>query len=358
MSDYRNTSAALDFLNLQGDILVMRVVERQCAAPGAPWSTNPKARLRCVEDNRFHLHYLAASIQAGNPGIFSDYCGWVKVVLGKRGIAAFHLVENLEHWKAALLASAPETAADVIVGYLDVALEHLPQYPDEPAPVVASERLKPLLSQYIERILALDSAGAMELIESMATKAGSIFDLYVHILEPAQREIGRLWQVNSISVAVEHYATATAQQIVHRLSRIVPPRTRRNARIIGICGEGEYHCVGLEMVCSLCQLDGWDTYFVGANTPTASAIELARQLQPDIIAVSMTTLIALQSTRMLIATLKETLPETAIVAGGYAATLGPDLWKSFGANAYAPDAISALSAMDRILEDRKANQHK
>jgi methanogenic corrinoid protein MtbC1 len=358
MSDYRHISAALDFLNLQGDMLVMQVVERQCAAPETTWRTNPKARLRCVEDNRFHLHYLAASIQAGNPEIFSDYCGWVKVVLGKRGIAAFHLKDNLEHWKAALLASAPEAAADVIMGFLDVALERLPQYPEEPAPVMASERLKPLLSQYIERLLALDSAGAMQLIESSATDASSIFDLYVNILQPAQREIGRLWQVNSISVAVEHYATATAQQILHRLSRIIPAQTQRNARIIGICGEGEHHCVGLEMVCSLCQLNGWDTYFVGANTPTSSAIELARQLQPDIIAVSMTTLIALQSTRILIAKLKEAMPGTAIVAGGYAATLGQDLWKSFGADAYAPDAISALSAMERILEDRKADQHK
>src|SRR6478752_4249212 len=358
MSDYRHMSAALDFLNLQGDMLVMQVVERQCSAPGAPLSTNPKARLRCVEDNRFHLHYLAASIQSGNPQMFSDYCGWVKIVLGKRGIAASHLKNNLEHWKAALLASAPEAVADTIMGYLDVALEHLPQYPEEPAPVVASEQLKPLLSQYIERLLALDSAGAMQLIESSATDAGSIFDLYVHILQPAQREIGRLWQVNSISVAVEHYATATAQQILHRLSRMVPAQTQRNARIIGICGEGEHHCVGLEMVCSLCHLDGWDTYFVGANTPTDSAIELARQLQPDIIAVSMTTLIALQSTRILIAKLKEAMPGTAIVAGGYAATLGPDLWNSFGADAYAADAIAALSAMDRIFEDRKANQHK
>jgi len=116
MSDYRHISAALDFLNLQGDLLVTQVVERQCAAtPRASWSMNPKMRLRCVEDNRFHLHYLAASIQAGNPEIFSDYCGWVKVLLGKRGIAAFHLKENLEHWKAALLASSIESAADVII---------------------------------------------------------------------------------------------------------------------------------------------------------------------------------------------------------------------------------------------------
>ena len=358
MSDYRHMSAALDFLNLQGDILVTHVVERQCAAPGAHLSANPKARLRCLEDNRFHLHYLAASVQAGNPGIFSDYCGWVKAVLGKRGIAASHLKENLEYWKAALLASAPEAAADLIIGYLDVALEHLPEYPDEPAPVVASKSSQSLLSQYIGRILALDSAGAMQLMESKVTNGTSVFDLYVQILQPAQREIGRLWQVNSISVAMEHYATATAQQILHRLSRMVPPRTRRNGRMIGICGEGEHHCVGLEMVCNLCQLDGWDTYFVGANTPTASALDLARQLQPEVIAISMTTLIALQNTRLLIAKLKETLPQTAIVTGGYAATLGPDLWKSFGADAYASDAISALSAMERIFEDRKVNHRK
>jgi methanogenic corrinoid protein MtbC1 len=357
MSEYRHISAALDFLNLQGDMLVMQVVERQCAAaPEASWSTNPQARLRCMEDNRFHLHHLTASILAGNPVIFSDYCGWVKVVLGKRGIAAFHLKENLEHWKAALLASAPETAADVIAGYLDVGLECLPRYPEELTPVMADNRLNPLVSQYVERILALDSAGATQLIESMATDANSIFDLYVHVLQPAQREIGRLWQVNSISVAVEHYATATAQQILHRLSRMVPPRTRRNARMIGICGEGEHHCVGLQMVCSLCQLDGWDTYFVGANTPMTSAIELSRQLQPDIIAVSMTTLIALQNTRILIAKLKEALPEAIIVVGGYAATLGTDLWKIFGADAYAADAIAALSAMERILESRKTGQ--
>jgi len=39
------------------------------------------------------------------------------------------------------------------MGYLDVALEHMPQYPDEPTTVVASAPVKPLLSQYIERIL-------------------------------------------------------------------------------------------------------------------------------------------------------------------------------------------------------------
>jgi methanogenic corrinoid protein MtbC1 len=88
---------------------------------------------------------------------------------------------------------------------------------------MTSNSQTPLISQYLERLIALDSDGAVQLIESKATDAASVLDLYFNVLQPAQREIGRLWQVNSISVALEHYATATAQRILHVLSRKVQP---------------------------------------------------------------------------------------------------------------------------------------
>ena len=357
MSDYRHISDALVFLSIEGDTLIARVVEKQCAAAlSQSWNANKNARLRCVEDNRFHLHYLTASILAGNSRIFAEYCGWVKIVLEKRGIPATHLEENLKHWRDLLLASAPEGIADVIAGFIDVALENLSGYPEDPAAIVTKEK-NVLVTEFIERLLAFDSEGAIRLIESKAADADNVLDLFVNVLQPAQREIGRLWQVNSISIAVEHYATSITQRILHRLSHLVPPRRHRNARMIGVCGEGEHHCIGLEMICSLCRLDGWEAHFVGANTPTASAVSLCRELQPDIIAVSMTTLIALQSTRTLIAKLKEALPGTVIIAGGYAASLGADLWKSFGADAYAPDAISALADLDRMLAKLRPEQN-
>jgi methanogenic corrinoid protein MtbC1 len=350
MTDYRQISGALDFLFLEGDRLIAQVVEAQyAAAPQLFRRTNTNARARCVEDNRFHLHYLTAALLAGNPTIFSDYCGWVKVVLQKRGIPVAHFAENLERWKSVLLASAPEAVSDVIVGYFDVALERLPGYPDEPVQVAVSERDNPLVAEYIKHILALDSEGATQLIESRASDAASILDLFVNVLQPAQREIGRLWQMNSISVAVEHYATATTESILHRLSRATPPRARHNARILGICGEGEHHCVGLEMVCSLCRLEGWDTHFLGANVPLSAAVQLSREMNPQIIGVSVTTLIALQNTRLLISKLKEALPDTVILAGGYAAALGGDLWKTIGADEYAADAMSAIATIERLL---------
>jgi methanogenic corrinoid protein MtbC1 len=355
MPYHPHLSDALNFLTTNSEAIITQVLERQFAAsPGQPWSTDSNARLRCIEDNRFHLHYLGASISAGNPTIFSDYCGWVKVVLYKRGVAVSHFETNLRHLRDLVLASAPERVADVIVGHLEIALRHLPEHPDEPAPVALGKSNNPLVSQYVEKVIALDSEGASRLIESSVTDADSVLDLYVNVLQPAQREIGRLWQVNSISVAVEHYATATTQRILNRISHSLPRRRTRGARFVGLCPEGEHHCLGLQMVCDLCRLDGWDTHFIGANTPAASAITLVTQLQPDIIGVSMTTLIALHNTSSLIARLKQALPDAIVLSGGYAASLGPDLWKSFGADAYAADAASALITVNRILRDRKA----
>jgi methanogenic corrinoid protein MtbC1 len=346
MPDYHSMSATLEFLSAHGEELVEQVAERQCAAIRI---NGDAMRLRCVEDNRFHLHYLTASISTGNPSIFSDYCGWVKVVLQTRGIAVSHFESNLKEWRDWLLASSPERIAEVVVGYLDVALQRLPQYPDEPATIIISNSKTPLISQYLERLIALDSDGAVQLIESKATDAASVLDLYVNVLQPAQREIGRLWQVNSISVALEHYATATAQRILHVLSRKVTTHTSGDARFLALCPAGEYHCVGLEMVSNLCRLKGWQSYFIGANTPTASALALAVQLRPHVIGISLTTLLALEPARILIAKVKEALPDSVVVVGGYAASLGKDVWKNVGADKYAADGIAALAIIEQIL---------
>jgi len=355
MPEQRDISDALNFLATNSEAVILQVVDRQCAEwPQQAGSAQRDVRSRCVEDNRFHMHYLSAAVSAEDPTIFSEYCGWAKVVLQKRGIAVSHLEQNLRYLEDMVLKTAPERVADVIVGYLDIALRHLPEYPDEPAPIVVSESRGPLVKQYVEKIIALDAAGAARLIESRVTDAHSVLDLYVNVLQPAQREIGRLWQVNAISVAAEHYASATTQKILNRLSSVIPPRAKRNARFAGLCPEGEHHCLGLQMVCDLSQLDGWETYFIGANTPTNSGVQLLKQLQPAVVGVSMATLMALHNTRALITKVKEALPDTVVLAGGYAASLGKDIWKTFGADAYAADGESALATLNQILAGRKA----
>src|SRR5579859_6975022 len=129
MPDQRNISDTLNFLSTNSEAIILQVVDQQCAeGPLQVWSTQHDARTRCVEDNRFHLHYLAAAVSAGDPTLFSDYCGWAKVVLQKRGIAAPHFEQNLRYLEDTVVKTAPERISDVIVGYLEIALRHLPEY--------------------------------------------------------------------------------------------------------------------------------------------------------------------------------------------------------------------------------------
>jgi len=314
-------------------------------------------RTRCLEDNRFHLHYLSESIRAGRAEIFSDYCGWVKILLTKRGIEERHLVDNLELWIEVITEKAPGHIADVMHGYVEVAIKNLPQYPADAPEVLNPATKNPVVNDYVSRVLAYDSEAAADLVSSLAPDADALLRLYMDVLQPAQREIGRLWQVNSISVAVEHYATSTTESIIHQLSNRMQKSDTRKGILVGICPEGEFHCVGLRMICSLARLSGWQTHYIGANTPTNDAVRLVEDLQPDVIAVSITTLYSLQTASALIAQVRARAKQAKVIVGGYAVLLDPSISKFLDADEYAADAEAAIAALEgfRLTADEEVS---
>lgn len=60
---------------------------------------------------------------------------------------------------------------------------------------------------------------AGQLVFDAAERGEPVCELYLHVFQPALREIGRLWQLNKIGVAQEHFCNA-ATQIV--MSQLVP----------------------------------------------------------------------------------------------------------------------------------------
>ena len=351
----RRTAEAVRFLEGNFQRLVDAVTERQLASdPELIRRFGEHGRRRCEEDNRFHLHYLVAAITAGDPTVFSDYCGWVKVVLATRAIEARHLETNLAHWIEVLSQHAAPDVSDLAGGYLDVAIKRLPAHP-EVASVPADLRARrPLQRQYLEAILRYDAEGAEEMLLQRAADSESALRLFSEVLEPAQREIGRLWQNNAISVASEHYATATAERILHQLSSRIAPSGTNGMSMVGLCPDGERHCLGLQMICHLARLSGWHSLFLGASPPTPAAIALIADFRPDLVAISLTTMLALQNATALLAAVKEAVPGVSIIVGGQAVARIPEAWQTAGAHNQAADAGSALFLLAEIARDRAA----
>jgi methanogenic corrinoid protein MtbC1 len=194
----------------------------------------------------------------------------------------------------------------------------------------------------------------VRIAETNVSDTQTAIDFFLNVLQPAQREIGLLWQLNSVSVAVEHYATGIAQGIVARLSHQFRPRRSRGMRFVGVCPEGEHHCMGLQFVCDLARLDGWESYFLGANLPLNAIRLFVEKIGPDAIGVSVATLLSLQNARSVITTLNEAAPKAVVLAGGYGVSIAPELWKTIGADAYARDAVAAVATLDAIANDREA----
>ena len=74
-----------------------------------------------------------------------------------------------------------------------------------------------LATEYLVAILEGDRRKAGRLILQAANEGRSISDLYFLVLQPAQEELGRMWVLDEINVAEEHFATATTRMVMAQL---------------------------------------------------------------------------------------------------------------------------------------------
>src|SRR5262249_27735357 len=130
---------------------------------------------------------------------------------------------------------------------------------------------------------------ANRLVDRILDRGPDLKKLYLDVVQPAMREIGRLWQENEISVADEHLATAITQAVMGRaFERVYRWHEKRTPTLIAACADDERHQVGLRMICDLLEIEGWDTAYLGASVPIESLVDLVAKRNPDAVAISAT----------------------------------------------------------------------
>jgi len=301
-------------------------------------------RQRCLEDARFHLQYLASAIEAGNRAIFLDYIAWAKVMLAKRNVPANDLGENLRVIAMTLTPQTHPKALELI----DAAIAELPSMPDDvPSQLDPRAPLWQVASSYLDALLRGSRREAMEAITRALDSGTSVREVYRHVFEPVQQEIGRLWQLNRITVAQEHYCTAATQHIMTQLYGRVFGGEKRDARAVAMCVGGELHEVGLRIVTDLLELEGWQTWYLGASVPPAAAVQLCAEQRADVLLVSATLPphIAAVAEVIRLFRARPELAQAKVIVGGRAFRSAPELWREIGADGYASNADDALALL-------------
>jgi MerR family transcriptional regulator, light-induced transcriptional regulator len=331
------------------DELAVAITDRHFAVNPELLERYPASgRQRCLEDARFHLQYLAIALESGRTAIFLDYIAWAKVMLAKRNVPANDLAGNLQIIAHTLTPAAHPTALE----YIDAAIEALPSMADDvPTHLDPRAPLWSVASEYLEALLRGSRRDAMDLVLKALDSGSTMREIYRHVFEPAQQEIGRLWQLNRITVAQEHYCTAAAQHIMSQLYGRMFGGEKRESRAVAMCVGGELHEVGLRIITDLLELEGWQTWYLGASVPPAAAVQLCAEQRADVLLVSATLPPHIASVAEVIRVFRARtdLAGAKVIVGGRAFRSAPDLWRSIGADAYAANADECLALLDGLV---------
>lgn len=193
-----------------------------------------------------------------------------------------------------------------------------------------------------------DRRAAYGAIDRTLDRGHTLRDLYLRVVQPAMVEIGRLWQQNDITVADEHLAMSITQAAMGRaFERQYRWHESRHRSLIAACVEEENHQVGLQMLCDLLELEGWDTAYLGASVPTESLVAMIEQRRPAAIALSVTMTPNLPRLRTAIEAIRQRpiTSQPLIIVGGRAFADEPDLWSRLGADVTASDAGAAVELL-------------
>src|SRR5208337_2951736 len=149
-------------------------------------------------------------------------------------------------------------------------------------------------------------------------------EIYLHVFQPVLQETGRLWQLQQVSIAQEHSVTASVETLMARLHdrALFSGREKKRGRGTTVIAAGvgaELHDMGIRMVADFFEMDGWDTYYTGANTPALSLLRATRDRNADVIAISCTMPSFLPAVHYLIRSLRADsgTAQAKIIVGGH-----------------------------------------
>ena len=306
-------------------------------------------RVRCIEDADFHLQYLSHAVRLATPALFTSYTQWVRQLLEKRAIGWSDLQKNLELLRDELTRDLDERDAALIRDYIGAALDAGPA--DSESFLTATTR-EPLARACLTALLRADRRAAVEIINEAVSEGLSIRDLYLQVFQPVQREIGRLWQNNEISVAEEHYCTASTQAMMAQFYPQILATPRIGRKVVVACVGSELHEIGTRMVADFFEMAGWDGVYIGANTPTNALMELVCRERPQLVALGITMTYHLSTAAKVIERLRsdDRCKDVKIIVGGYVFQQHPELWQSLGVDGTASDAAHAVTIGHRLVD--------
>jgi methanogenic corrinoid protein MtbC1 len=340
-------------ISQRSQIISEKIVDRQYSLQPEYWKAfGSRGRNLSVRDTGYHLPFLTEAVLADDPKIFRDYVAWVKLLFRGLKFTDEVMISTLECTDYVLKKELPSDIYKLVSEVIHEGIDQMQQTvePDQ-SYIDESTYIGKIAKQYIGFLLSGDRNSASLLILSEVDKGTPIKEIYLEVFQKSQYEVGRLWLSNQISVAKEHFCSAATQLIMSQLYPYLFTTERVGHKLVSACVGGELHEIGIRMVTDFFEMEGWDTYYLGANTPGSIILKAIEENGAEVVGLSIAMPYHRSILKNIIHEIKtsDTGKNAKILIGGNAINGKATSWEWFGADGYAPNARTAVQMAKQLI---------
>ncbi|NMA84131.1 MAG: cobalamin B12-binding domain-containing protein [Epulopiscium sp.] len=197
--------------------------------------------------------------------------------------------------------------------------------------------MRELYEKLLEYLKNEDKEKSLNLcIDALKNQRIGVIDLYQSVLAPALNHIVEEYIEEEDLIWKEHVRSGIIRTIVENTYPFVikekGERGRgREEKVIVMCPRFEDHELGARMISDLFTIAGYDTTFIGANTPEKTILKAVEVIQPTYISISVTNYYNLISAKTTIDYIKNRFGDKIIfLLGGQAFVANPDSYQQIG----------------------------
>ncbi len=169
---------------------------------------------------------------------------------------------------------------------------------------------------YANSLLKGDKAKCTQIVEDLISQKVEIKEIYVDLFQRSMYHVGKMWEQGQLSIADEHIGTEITKSLMNKYASRITSNKKVGKTALITCVDKEFHEIGARMAADVFELNGWDTYFLGASMPTREILKFIEVKKPDIVGLSFNFYMNIMRLLEVIDHIKKNYPAQKIIVGG------------------------------------------
>lgn len=190
--------------------------------------SKPEFRSYIYNDAEKHIEFLNQSIETDSIILFEEYIAWANTMLNALHINTSTLIRFLVTIRMVLKSNQQDKA----VAFLDNGIQMLIEGNVVSATSEISFIQTKEAQEYLDLLLSKERNAAKNYVLALVDSGMDFQSIFLDIFQTTQYELGRLWELNKITIAQEHYCTAATQTFMAMLTARIVPEHSNGKKVI------------------------------------------------------------------------------------------------------------------------------